>query len=275
MAAQWDVFVLEFAMVPNDRWVNLVSGYNPDAMMDLPFSFILARQGERNVLIDTGFLQDDGSDYAIKLGIPRWISPLRMLAEAGLEPRQITDIVITHAHFDHMGSIGEFPNATIHIQKQELLSWYEAFALPRQFGNFTRLIDPDNMRQALEASIEHRVNLIDGDRDNILPGLHVRFGSGHTMGQQFVILDSARGRLVVSGDCLYTSVQLTGHNHDGMYVPLNNAFGSVLDQLRTLDKLNDELAGDLSRLIILHDTERWTGLPVIKEIEGFRIVRAS
>jgi glyoxylase-like metal-dependent hydrolase (beta-lactamase superfamily II) len=275
MAAQWDVYVLEFAMVPNDRWVNLVSGYDPDATMDLPFSFILARNGERNILVDTGFLQDDGSDYAIKLGIPRWISPLRMLAEAGLRPAEVTDIVITHAHFDHMGSIGEFPNATIHIQKRELLSWYEAFALPRQFGNFTRLIDPDNMRQALEASIEHRVNLIDGDRDNVLPGLHVRFGSGHTMGQQFVILESARGRLVISGDCLYTSVQLTGHNHDGMYVPLNNAFGSVLDQLRTLDKVNDELAGDLSRLIILHDTERWKDLPVIKEIEGFRIVKAS
>ena len=271
----WDVFVLEFAMVPNDRWVNLVSGYDPDATMDLPFSFILARQGERKVLVDTGFLQDDGSDYAIKLGIPRWISPLRMLAEAGLRPAEVTDIVITHAHFDHMGSIGEFPNATIHIQKQELLSWYEAFALPRQFGNFTRLIDPDNMRQALGASIEHRVNLIDGDRDNVLPGLHVRFGSGHTMGQQFVILESARGRLVISGDCLYTSVQLTGHNHDGMYMPLNNAFGSVLDQLRTLDKVNDELAGDLSRLIILHDTERWKDLPVIKEIEGFRMVKAS
>src|SRR3569832_2883522 len=175
MAAQREVFVLVFVLVFFDRWVNLVSGYNHDAMMVLPFSFILARQGERNVLVDTGFLQDDGSDYAIKLGIPRWISPLRMLAEAGLEPRQITDIVITHAHFDHMGSIGEFPNATIHIQKQELLSWYEAFALTRQFGNFTRLIDPDNMRQALEASIEHRLNLLDGDSDNILPGLHERF----------------------------------------------------------------------------------------------------
>lgn len=275
MSALWDVYVLEFATTIHDRWVNLVNGFDPDATMNLPFSFILARQGEHNVLVDTGFLQDDGSNYDIKHGIPRWISPLRMLAEAGVAPEQVTDIVITHAHFDHMGSIGKFPNATIHIQKQELLSWYEAFALPRQYGHLTKLIDPDNMRQALEASIEHRVNLVDGDRDNVLPGIHVRFGSGHTLGQQFAIIESARGRLVISGDCLYTSVQLTGHNHDGMYVPLNNAFGSVWDQLRTLDKLNAELAGDLSRLVILHDTERWTGLPVVKEIEGFRIVKAS
>lgn len=275
MAGNWDVFVIEFATTVNDRWVNLVNGFDPDATMDLPFSFVLARRGDRNVLVDTGFLKDEGSSYEIKFGIPRWISPVRMLAEAGVAPEAVTDIVVTHAHFDHMGSIGQYPNAVIHIQKTELLSWYEAFALPRQFGHLTRLIDPDNMRQALEASIEHRVNLIDGDRDNVLPGIHVRFGAGHTLGQQFVIVESARGRLVVSGDCLYTSVQLTGHNHDGVYVPLNNTFGSVWDQLRTLDKLHDELAGDMSRLVILHDTERWAGLPIAREIEGFRIVRAG
>ena len=162
----WDVYVLEFACVENDRWVNLVSGYDPDATMDLPFSFVLARHGERNVLVDTGFLKDEGSDYAIKFGIPRFISPLRMLAEAGREPAEITDIFVTHAHFDHMGSIGAYPNAMIHIQKAELLAWYEWFTLPRQFGHLTKLIDPGNMRQALEASIEHRINLIDGDKDD-------------------------------------------------------------------------------------------------------------
>ena len=275
MANEWDVYVLEFARTLNDHWVNLVSGFSPDERMDLPFSFVLARRGDRNVLVDTGFMQDEGSSYDIKFSIPRWISPLRMLKEAGLEPAEITDIFVTHGHFDHMGSIGEFPNALIHIQKAELLSWYEAFALPRQFGHLTLLVDPDNMRQALEASIEHRINLIDGDRNDVLPGIHVRFGSGHTIGQQFVILDSVRGRLLISGDCLYTSRQLTGHNHNGVYVPLNNAIGSVWDQLKTLDRINDELGGDLGRLVILHDTERWVGLPVIKEIDGFRIVRAA
>ena len=53
-----------------------------------------------------------------------------MLAELGVAPGAITDIFVTHAHFDHMGSIAEFPNAHIYIQKSELLSWYEAIALP-------------------------------------------------------------------------------------------------------------------------------------------------
>ena len=53
-----------------------------------------------------------------------------------------------------MGSVAEFPNAMIHIQKSELLSWYEAFALPKRFRHLTTIIDPDNIRAALEASFE-------------------------------------------------------------------------------------------------------------------------
>ena len=163
-----------------------------------------------------------------------------------------------------MGSIAEFPNAHIYIQKSELLSWYEAFALPTRFAHLTAIVDPDNMRTALDASIAHRVTLIDGDKNNVLPGIHVRLGSGHTIGQQFVIIETKAGRQVISGDCVYSRRQFTGHNNDGVYVPLNNAVGSVWEQLKTIDKMNDELGGDLSRLVVLHDIERWKGHTVVE-----------
>ena len=270
----WDVHVIEYARSKDQPWVDLIAGMYNDGGVDLPFSFVLAQRGESNVLIDTGFMQDEHS-FSQKFGIPSWISPVRMLAEPGVTVEAVTDIVVTHCHFDHMGSIGEFPNARIHIQKSELLSWYEAIALPKRFAHLTAIIDPDNMRAALEASIEHRVNLVDGDRDNVLPGIHVRLGSGHTIGQQFVLIDTAAGRRVISGDCVYSRRQITGHNHDGVYVPLNNAVGSVWEQLKTIDKMNDEMEGDLSRLVILHDVERWKDHPVVKEVDGFRIVRLS
>lgn len=275
-AANWDLYVMEFARSKNQPWVDLISGMYQDGVMDLPFSFILARQGERNLLVDTGFMQDDNCrGFARKFGIPTWISPLRMLAELDLKADEITDIVITHAHFDHMGSIAEFPNAHIYVQKSELLSWYEMIALPKRFGHLTAIIDPDNLRTALDASIAHRVTLVDGDKDNILPGVHARLGSGHTLGQQFVVIETEAGRRVLSGDCVYSRRQFTGLNNDGVYAPLNNAVGSVWEQLKTIDKINDELGGDLDRLIVLHDIERWKGHPVVKEVEGMRIVRIA
>ncbi|MBZ9676223.1 N-acyl homoserine lactonase family protein [Mesorhizobium sp. ES1-1] len=272
----WEIYVIEFARSKNQPWVDLVNGMYDDGPTDLPFSFILARRGDRNVLVDTGFMKTEaGPNFSDKFGIPWWISPVRMLAELGLAPDDITDIIVSHAHFDHMGSIDQFPKARLYLQKQELLSWHEAMALPVQYGFLTAIIDPDDLRAAFDASVEHRLTLVDGDRDNLLPGIHVRLGQGHTMGQQFVIVETSRGRIVLSGDCVYSSRQITGHKHDGVYQPLNNAVGSVWDQLKTIDRINTEIGGDLDRLIILHDSERWKGLPVVKEVEGFRIVKAA
>ncbi|TPN47445.1 N-acyl homoserine lactonase family protein [Mesorhizobium sp. B1-1-9] len=275
-AEHWQIYVIEFARSKNQPWVDLVNGMYDDGPTDLPFSFILARRGDRNVLVDTGFMKDEtGPNFSDKFGIPWWISPVRMLAELGLAPDDITDIIVSHAHFDHMGSIDQFPKARLYMQKQELLSWHEAMALPPQYGFLTTIIDPDDLRAAFDASVEHRLTLVDGDRDDLLPGIHVRLGQGHTMGQQFVIVETSRGRIVLSGDCVYSSRQLTGHKHDGVYQPLNNAVGSVWDQLKTIDRINTEIGGNLERLIILHDSERWKGLPVVKEVEGFRIVKAA
>jgi glyoxylase-like metal-dependent hydrolase (beta-lactamase superfamily II) len=274
--ATWDVHVVEFARSKDQPLASLVHGAHADGAVDLPFSFILARNGGKILLVDTGFMREGGGEaMAVKFGIPNWISPLRMLAELGVAPADVTDIVISHAHFDHMGSIGKFPNARLHVQKREILSWTEAMALPRQFGFLTEIINPDDLRRAFDASVEHRLDLVDGDVDDLLPGVHVRLGEGHTLGQQFVILETARGRLVISGDCIYARRNICGHRGDGVYAPIGNGVGSVWEQLKTIDRINKEIAGDLSRLIILHDGDRWKGLPVVKEIEGFRIVKAS
>jgi glyoxylase-like metal-dependent hydrolase (beta-lactamase superfamily II) len=272
--AVWQIYVIEYACLKDHPWVDFISGMYHEGTTNFPFSFVLAQRGDRNVLVDTGFMQEDHRPgFALKFGIPTWISPVRMLREMKLTPEAITDIVITHAHFDHMGSIAEFPNAHIYIQKSELLSWYEAFALPRRFAHLTAIVDPDNIRSALDASIAHRMTLVDGDKNDVLPGIHVRLGSGHTIGHQFVVIETDAGRRVISGDCVYSRRQFTGHDNNGVYVPLNNAVGSVWEQLKTIDKVNDELAGDLARLVVLHDTERWKGHKVVREIEGFRIVK--
>ncbi|MDR3494738.1 MAG: N-acyl homoserine lactonase family protein [Ancalomicrobiaceae bacterium] len=275
-ASDWEVHVIEYARSKDQPLASLIQGALDDGAVDLPFSFVLARRQGLTVLIDSGFMREgSGAAMSEKFGIPQWISPIRMLAELGVAPEDVTDIVLSHAHFDHMGSIGKFPKATIHIQKSEVLSWYELLAMPARFGALTEIINPDDMRRVFDASVEHRLNLVDGDVDDLLPGLDVRLGKGHTPGQQFIVVSTPSGRIVVSGDCVYAKRNLRGPNNDGTYVPLSNAVGSAWDQLVTMDRIDRELDGDLSRLIILHDSERWPGRPVVAEIDGFRIVRAS
>lgn len=276
MSDHWDIYVIEFARSKDQPLIDLVNGASPSKVLDLPFGFVLAQSGGRNVLIDTGFLNEgSGADFSKKFGIPYWISPVRMLEELGVKADEVTDIVLSHAHFDHMGSISAFTKSRIFMQKREWLSWNEAMALPPQYGFLTAIINPDDMRSAFDAAVEHRLMLVDGDKDNILPGIHVRLGEGHTLGQQFVIVETARGRLVAAGDCIYSRLNLSGHKHDGVYAPLNNGIGSIWKQLETMDRINEEIAGDHSRLITMHDNDRWAHLPLVKEVDGFRILKAS
>ena len=58
-------------------------------------------------------------------------------------------------------------------------------------------------------------------------------------------------------------------------MPLANGVGSIWEQLKTMDRINSEIGGDLDRLVILHDSNRWPNLTLLKEIEGFRILKAA
>ena len=271
----WDVHVIEYARANKQPIGSLVQGVF-EGTVDTPFSFVLAQRDDRTVLLDTGHMDEGiGAEMNLRFDIPTWISPLRMLAELGVQPEGVTDILVSHAHFDHMGSVSKFPNATLHIQKREWLSWIEAMALPRQFGFLTLAINPDDLRAVFDASVEHRLNLLDGDAEDLLPGLHAYDGKGHTMGAQFFAVETARGRMVVAGDCVYAAKNLRGLADDGVYAPLAFGVGSIWDQLVAMDRIRKMIAGDMDRLIILHDFKRWAHLPLVKEVEGFRIVRAS
>jgi glyoxylase-like metal-dependent hydrolase (beta-lactamase superfamily II) len=272
----WELFVIEFARSKDQPVASLIQGAYDQGAIDLPFAFVLARSGKQNILIDCGFMREgNGVEVAKKFGIPDWISPVRMLAELGVKPEEITDIFISHAHFDHMGSIEKFPKANVHVQKKELLSWVELMALPRRFNFLTFVLDPDDIYSALDAAKEHRLMLAEGDKDDVVPGVHIRTGEGHTFGAQFVSVDTAKGRFVIAGDCVYAAPNLLGKNNDGVYVPLGSGIGSVWDQLKAFDKINDEIEGNLDRLVILHDFDRWARFEQIKEIEGFRIFKAA
>ncbi len=276
--ARWTVHVVEYARCHKQPMASLVWGTFNDPPIDTPFSFVLAQGAGRVALIDCGFMKEgNGLNFAEKFGVPIWVSPVRMLQEMGIAAGDVTDIVLSHAHFDHAGSIEQFPNAHVYLQKSELLSWVEAFALPPRFSILTDVVDPDDIRAAMDASFEHRLTLVDGDRDNLLPGLHVRLAKGHTMGQQFITLETANGRYSVAGDCIYSSRNLTGAGcgHLHRYIPLGAGVGSVWDQLMSFDRLEQSVAGDRSRIIILHDETRWSAFERVREVEGLGIYKVA
>ena len=215
---------------------------------DLPFSFILARSGDRNVLIDTGFMKDDhGPNFSDKFGIP-------VLDLAGAHAWRVgTRPGGDHRHrrqpraFRPHGLDRRVPQgADLSSRSRSCCPGTRRWRCRRSSASSPRssiptICAPPSTRCRAPADACRRRQ---GQRSArhpcaARPGPHARPAI-------HVIVETARGRLVVSGDCVYCSRNLTGHNHDGVYLPLNNAVGSVWEQLKTIDRINTEIGGDLA-----------------------------
>ena len=71
--------------------------------------------------------------------------------------------------------------------------------------------------------------------------------------------------------CSQYTVDLDTHDIGTEVQSFDDHLATVAEQVNSFD----ELRGDGSRLIMMHDNDRWAHLPVVKEIDGFRIVKAS
>ncbi len=162
-----------FGTVPKVLWEK---SNPPDARnrIELALRCLLAEGEGRRILVDAGvggatFGPKEAEMYAVEDKGP------------GLDPASITDVVLTHLHFDHAGGAvtqgrPTFPNATYWVQRRNL----ENAKHPNEREKASYL--PQTW-QVLEAS--GRLNLVDGPAE-ILPGIHAIPSDGHTVGMQLV-----------------------------------------------------------------------------------------
>jgi len=94
-----------------ESWV--FAGGNPEVKVPISFVIYLLKVGERRILVDAGCETMPGFDMR------GFISPAEALARAGVEAHEITDVIITHAHSDHIQAVFRFPQAVVHIQQDE------------------------------------------------------------------------------------------------------------------------------------------------------------
>lgn len=93
---------------------NLIfQGGSKDARRPIVFGLYLIRWGERNILIDAG------CDSLPGFEMTDLISPAQAVEKLGINATQVTDVVITHAHHDHIQGLHHFPHATVYIQQDE------------------------------------------------------------------------------------------------------------------------------------------------------------
>src|SRR5215475_13176662 len=158
----YSIQAIRIADSPGDSVGEMVIGAPRDEKIDTMYAVWLIRGGGHNILFDSGFHRERWFKlWAIK----DFLRPDEAVKLAGVKPEEITDIVVSHAHWDHMGGIDLFPRATIWIQKEEFHYYAgDAWQAGGQHGG----IDPDDIQELVKLNIEGRVRLVNGDDVEIL-----------------------------------------------------------------------------------------------------------
>ena len=89
----------------------LFAGGDPDRLLPISFVFYLIETGDRRLLVDVGC--NDGAGFEMR----RFCRPVEALREAGVLPDDVTDILLTHAHHDHIEAVGDFPKAAVYLHE--------------------------------------------------------------------------------------------------------------------------------------------------------------
>ena len=156
-APDYSIYAIRYADSPGDLVSDMVMGAPKGEKIDTVYAFWLIRGGGRNILFDSGFHRER---WFKEWTILNYIPPDEAVKLAGVQPDEITDVVISHAHWDHMGGIDLFPKATTWIQKEEFRYYIgEAWQPGGQHGG----IDPEDVQALARLNTEGRVRLIDGD----------------------------------------------------------------------------------------------------------------
>jgi glyoxylase-like metal-dependent hydrolase (beta-lactamase superfamily II) len=245
---EYSIDAIRFADSPRHSVAELVVGAPKAEQVNVVFTLWLIRGGGRNILFDSGFHR---ARWFKELVIRNFLSPEEAVRLAGVAPDAVTDIIISHAHWDHLGGIDLFPKARIWIQKDEY-RYYVGEAW--QPGGHHEGIDPDDVRELVRLNVDGRVNLIDGDRVEIIPGIVAYTGARHTYASEYIRI-AGNPPFVLASDNAYLYRNLAEHKASGTFSNADLA-ANIANQGRMI-----ELAGSPDRVIPGHDALQFVRFP--------------
>jgi len=203
-APVWEVYALRYATVPAFPVRYLVAGADTTRTIDIAMMFwLLEGPAGRRVLVDAGFYRQKFIDSWKPKGFVR---PSEAVQRFGVSPDSITDIIVSHVHWDHLDGADLFPNARIWIQRAEYEYHVGADGTPLHSAI-------DTLDAAMLATLNRagRVKLVEGDAQELLPGITAYTGGKHTYASQYVGVHTAKGTVVVASDNLYLYENLEQH----------------------------------------------------------------
>ncbi|MFY9529802.1 MAG: N-acyl homoserine lactonase family protein [Candidatus Acidiferrales bacterium] len=232
-----------------DEVAGLVMGAPKGEKIDIAMVIWLIRGGGRNILFDSGYHRDTFLKY---FPSTEYVRPDEAVKLAGVQPEQVTDIVISHSHWDHLGGIDLFPKATVWIQKEEF-RYYTGEAW--QPGGDHGGIDPADVQALVRLNIEGRVRLVDGDNIEIFPGIRAYTGGHHTYASQYLRIDGDPPFVLASDNC-YLYRNLAEHKASATFTDTDG-----VANIKNQERMIQLAGGSTDRVIPGHDALQFQKYP--------------
>lgn len=232
-----------------DEVAGLVMGAPKGEKINLAMVIWLIRGGGHNILFDSGYHRDTFLKYFPSTD---YIRPDEAVKLAGLQPDEVTDIVISHAHWDHLGGIDLFPKANVWIQKEEYRYYTEGAWQP---GGNHGGIDPEDVQQLVKLNTEGRIRLVDGDNVEIFPGIRAYTGGHHTYASQFLRVEGDPPFVLASDNC-YLYRNLVEHKASATF---SKEFFDA--NIKNQERMIELAGGNPDRVIPGHDALQFQKYP--------------
>lgn len=271
MTRDWSIWMLEYARRPEQPVGLVLYGYWNAGTVSVPFSYVYLESDGLRVLVDVGY--DEGS-YGGALaradGVVGWQDARAVLAGVGCAPDDIDAVIVTHAHFDHIGNLAAFPTAHVYLQEREVREWEQVLDAGVKYSRLSGALDPADLLHLAALKQEGRLTLLPGSVEDVLPGISVRTAfDTHTGGSQYVVVQTERGPWVMAGDNIYSYRNVEGDG-DGRYIPIGFSAGSQTQNLHAIHEMA-AIADGSSRLVIVHEGETFSRFPSGTGAGGLRI----
>ena len=283
MKNNYSVWVCEFANVPLYPISGLIYGAHNKGTVRLPYCYVVIKGQGHIAMVDVGYNHKEyGEVLATMYGASDYHPPRQVLAEIGITPEDVSRVFLTHAHFDHMGNMEDFPKATFYIQERELSKWVWAMSLERRFRWIMGGIDPADIMRTVALARDHRLVAVNGDREEVLPGIDLHAAPDtHTWGSMYVRLrndlsPNSKNTWIFAGDLVYMQENLRGYlKEDPEYIPIGFAMGSQFNLVMTTEELVKGVDGDVSRVIAIHEDRLKDMFPSRLAANGVRVTELA
>jgi glyoxylase-like metal-dependent hydrolase (beta-lactamase superfamily II) len=235
----YEVHAVRFGTLTKFPKRSLITGAPATDSLDLAMMVWVVRGGGRTILVDAGFYREK---FMRQWKPADYVKPSEAIEALGLKPWEVTDIVVSHIHWDHADGADLFPNARVWLQKEEYDYYISDSGTVKQ-----RAIDTDVAKMFHDLRKLGRVQLVDGDLREIIPGITVYTGGKHTYASQFVGVNTRSGTVIIASDNAYLYENLEKRR------PISQTLDSM-SNLAAQDRMH-RLSASPALIVPGHDTQ--------------------